>query len=218
MSVMIATMGVVFSQILKTPLTEFLPFLASGIIIWGFVSAVVSEGCLTFISAEAIVKQLPIPLFVHVMRLIWRNLIILAHNVVILPLVFSIVGKPLRLLMLLAIPGLLLLVLNLSWVALLLGVVCARYRDLPQIVASAIQVAFYLTPIMWMPSLLSDSTATYLLDRNPIFHLLQVVRAPLLGEWPSSEDWLVSGGLLLVGWLITIAVYGRYKRRIAYWL
>ncbi|MCW1776911.1 ABC transporter permease [Pantoea ananatis] len=83
MAVMIATIGIVFSQILKTPLQEFLPFLAVGLIVWGFISTVVNEGCGAFISSETIIKQLPIPLFVHVMRLVWRNLIILAHNIVI---------------------------------------------------------------------------------------------------------------------------------------
>ncbi|WP_244149922.1 ABC transporter permease [Xanthomonas sacchari] len=218
MAVMIATIGIVFSQILKTPLQEFLPFLAVGLIVWGFISTVVNEGCGAFISSETIIKQLPIPLFVHVMRLVWRNLIILAHNIVILPLVFVAVGKPITLVSLMSVPGLLVVVLNLAWVVLLLGVVCTRYRDLPQIIANVVQVAFYLTPIMWMPTLLPRETAAYLLDFNPLYHLLELVRAPLLGNEASNADWGVSLGLMVVGWLLALAFYNRYKRRIAYWL
>ncbi|XQA68921.1 ABC transporter permease [Xanthomonas sacchari] len=218
MAVMIATIGIVFSQILKTPLQEFLPFLAVGLIVWGFISTVVNEGCGAFILSETIIKQLPIPLFVHVMRLVWRNLIILAHNIVILPLVFVAVGKPITLVSLMSVPGLLVVVLNLAWVVLLLGVVCTRYRDLPQIIANVVQVAFYLTPIMWMPTLLPRETAAYLLDFNPLYHLLELVRAPLLGNEASNADWGVSLGLMVVGWLLALAFYNRYKRRIAYWL
>jgi ABC-type polysaccharide/polyol phosphate export permease len=218
MGVMIGTIGLVFGQIFKTPLTEFLPFLAAGMILWSFFSSVIMEGCSGFISAEHIIKQLPIPLFVHIMRMIWRNILILLHNIVIFPLVLFAVGRPLNLVALVAIPGFALAVVNLAWVALLLGVLCARYRDLPQIVGSALQVAFYLTPIMWMPEHLPQRAGMFLLDFNPVYHVLAVVRAPLLGAAPSALNWEVSIGLAVFGWLLALALYGRYKRRIAYWL
>ena len=199
-------------------MTEFLPFLAAGMIMWAFMSSVISEGCTGFISAEGIIKQLPIPLFVHILRMIWRNVLILGHNLVILPVVFLAAGKPLSVVAFFSIPGFVLTALNLAWVALILAVLCARYRDLPQIVGSVLQVVFYLTPIMWMPSLLPQRASLYLLDLNPIFHLLEIVRAPLLGQLPNMTSWMVSSGLALIGWGLTLAIYGRYKRRIAYWL
>ncbi|WP_227869570.1 ABC transporter permease [Undibacterium parvum] len=218
MAIMIGTMGVVFGQIFKAPLTEFLPFLAAGTILWSFISAIVSEGCTGFIAAEGIVKQLPIPLFVHILRMIWRNVLILGHNIVIFPLVLLAVGKPVGLVALISIPGFILLLINLTWVALILSVICARYRDLPQIIGSVIQVVFYLTPIMWMPHLLPDRAGLYLLDLNPVFHLLEIVRSPLLGQFPTWTNWVVSLALALFGWVIALTIYGHYKRRIAYWL
>ncbi|MDP1664045.1 MAG: ABC transporter permease [Methylobacter sp.] len=218
MGVMIGTIGIVFGQIFNSTMADFLPFLATGIIFWGFISSVIIEGCTGFIAAEAIIKQLPIPLFVHVLRMIWRNILILAHNIVIFPLVFLAVGKPLSWIAFISIPGLLLVVVNLTWIALVLGILCARYRDLPQIVGSILQVLFYLTPIMWMPNLLPQRAGLYLLDLNPAYHLLEIVRAPLLGQLPPAINWEVSLGLALVGWSLSIMVYGRYKCRIAYWL
>ncbi|MBE1159195.1 ABC transporter permease [Dyella acidiphila] len=218
MGVMIGTIGLVFGQIFKSPLTEFLPFLAAGMILWAFMSSIVLEGCDCFIAADSIIKQLPIPLFVHVLRMVWRNTLILAHNIVIFPLVLLAVGRPIGWLALLAIPGFLLAVANLTWVALLLGVLCSRYRDLSQIVASLLQVLFYLTPIMWMPSSISRHAGSYLLDLNPLYHLLSIVRTPLLNQLPSQADWGVSLGLCVVGWIAALALYGRYKRRVAYWL
>lgn len=218
MGVMIGTIGIVFGQIFKSPMTEFLPFLSAGMILWGLISSVVTEGCVGFIGAENIIKQLPIPLFVHIMRLMWRNLIIFAHNLAILPIVFLAVGKPLEMTALLSIPGFILVVLNLAWVALILGIICARYRDLPQIVSNFLQVLFYLTPIMWMPTLLPQRAGIYLLSLNPLYHLLEIVRAPLLGHLPSAQSWLVASGLALIGWGMTVAIYTSYKRRIAYWL
>lgn len=218
MGVMIGSIGVVFGQIFNTPMREYLPFLAAGMILWGFFSTVVTEGCTGFIAADAIIKQLPIPLFVHIMRIIWRNVLILGHNIAILPLVYLAMGKPLYWVAFLSIPGFLLALSNLAWIALLLGILCARYRDLPQMVSSVLQIAFYLTPIMWMPSLLPDRIGLGLLKINPAYHTIEIIRAPLLGHFPSTENWLASIALTVFGWGITLLLYGRYKRRIAYWL
>jgi lipopolysaccharide transport system permease protein len=218
MGVTIGTIGTVFGQIFSSPMGDFLPFLTIGMVLWSFISSVITEGSTGFIAAEAIIKQLPIPLFVHILRLVWRNLLMLAHNFVIFPVVLLVLGRPLGWEALLSIPGLLLLALNLTWVALILAILCARYRDIPQIVASALQVLFYLTPIMWLPKLLPARASVYLLDANPLFHLLEIVRAPLLGQIPTAGNWMVSLGLAIIGWLAAVLIYGRYKRIIAYWL
>ena len=218
MGVMIGTIGIVFSQIFKSPIEEFLPFLAIGIILWGFISVVISEGCTGFIAAEGIIKQLPIPLFVHILRIVWRNVLIFGHNLIIFPIVLLVVGKPLSWVALISIAGFVLLVFNLVWIALILGVFCARYRDMPQIIASILQVFFYLTPIMWMPALLPGRASLFLLDLNPFYHLLEIVRAPLLGQAPSSLNWTVSLSLAVIGWAVALVFYGKFKCRIAYWL
>ena len=218
MGVMIGALGLVFGDIFNTPMREFLPYLAIGIILWTFISAVINEGCTVFISSGAMIKHLPLPIFLHVMRVIWRNLVILSHNVVIVPLLFLVFLRPLGLVAFLAIPGFILSTLTLAWVALLAGILCARYRDLPPIVASVLQIAFYVTPIIWMPSMLSGRKSFIFLDINPFYHLIEVVRAPLLGSVPTATNWLVSIGMVIIGWAITLLVYGKYKKRISYWL
>lgn len=218
MGVMIATIGIVFGQIFKSPMEEFLPFLTIGMVIWTFMATVVTEGANGFISAEAIIKQLPIPLFVHLMRMIWRNILILAHNFLIFPVVMIWAGKWLGWTALLSIPGIILMTVNLAWIVLLLAMLCARYRDLPQIVTSVLQVLFYLTPVMWLPKLLPQRAKVILLDYNPAYHLLEIVRAPLLGNLPTDENWAVAICMAVIGWIVALVVFGHYKRRIAYWL
>jgi len=218
MGVMIACIGFVFGQIFNTPMDEYLPFLAAGIILWAFITGTINEGCTGFIEAEGMIKQLPIPLFVHILRVLWRNLLILAHNILILPLVLLVMGKGIGLEALLAIPGLLLVAFCLSWVALLFAMLCARYRDLAQIIASVLQVAFYLTPIIWMPSLLPDRMGATFLQLNPFYHLIELIRAPLLGVVPSLTSWLVVWVIAVVGWTFTLLVFSRLRHRVAYWL
>ena len=218
MGVLIGALGLVFGTIFDTPMNKLLPFLTAGLILWTLISSVLNEGCMGFTAAEGLIKQISLPLFIHILRVLWRNLIIFAHNLVIFPVVLLVFWRPFSVAALLAILGLVLLMINLSWMALLLGVFCTRYRDVPQIVASLLQVLFYLTPIIWMPQLLPRRASILLLNTNPLFHLIEIVRAPLLGTTPSAMNWQFSILLALAGWGFTILFYGRFRSRIAYWL
>ena len=219
MGVLIGTLGLVFGGMFNTPMKEFLPFLAIGFMLWAYISTVVNEGCTAFIGADALIKQLPLPMFLHILRVIWRNQIILAHNAVIIPLVFLAFLKPLEWVALLSIIGLVLNSLSLAWIALLAGVVCTRYRDLSQIVTSVLQIAFYVTPIVWMPSQLIGTRRGFIfLDVNPLYHMIEIVRAPLLGSMPTLTNWLVSIAMAVFGWIFALVIYGKYKNRISYWL
>lgn len=219
MAVQIVTMGLVFGLIFKTELREYLPFLATSIILWGLISTTINEGCMAFINAEAIIKQLRIPHFQHVFRVVWRNVATAGHNVIILPLLFLFFMVAPNLSIAALLPALVVLILNLTWVVWLLGMMSARYRDMPPIINSVVTIAFYVTPIMWYPKLISnDSLAHLLLGLNPLYHWVQIVRLPILGQWPTLENWglaLLSAG---IGWIVTLLAYKKYKNMIAYWV
>ena len=215
MGALVGGLGVLYAGLFRMDVADYLPFVAAGLIIWGLLSGLITEGCAAFIGAEGIIKQVNLPLSVHVYRVVWRNLIVFAHNVAIYvaaAVIFSIQPGWTGLLVL---PGLALLCLNGVWMGLLFGLVSARFRDVPQIVASVVQVAFFLTPIIWKPELLPDRA--FVLDLNPFFHLVELVRAPSLGQAPGLVSWFAAAGITLGGWLVTLLMYRRYRWRIAYW-
>lgn len=218
MAVMIAAFALVFGTIFKAPLQEYLPFITAGMIIWTYFNSTLTEGCHTFIQAEGMVKQTELPLFLHVMRLIWRNLIILLHNAIALPVVFLIMGTDISWKMILALPAFLLLTLNLAWMSLLLATFCARFRDMPAIVANFVQVVFYLTPIIWMPSLLPQRTSALILELNPLYHLIELVRNPLLGITPNPVDWIWASAMCVIGSTFTLLLFNRFRSRVVFWL
>lgn len=217
-AVMISTIGFIFGRIFGTPLKEFLPFIAAGFIIWSFFSTSILEATDVFNSSEATIKQLPIPLFSYVLKLIIRNFYIFCHNIILYPLVCFVVGKSIGLPILLSIPGMFLMIVNLAWVALILGIVCTRYRDLKQIVGSIMQILFYVTPIIWMPNQVNARVSSIFIDMNPVFHILSVVRTPLLGQYPNVLNWGVSLLLAIIGWIIALLLFNCYRNRISYWL
>ncbi|HIU37816.1 MAG TPA: ABC transporter permease [Candidatus Aphodousia faecigallinarum] len=218
MGVMIGMIGIVFGQVLNSPMKEYLPFLATGIILWTCFSTSVMEGSTSFIDAQGMIRQLDLPLSLYPIRVLWRNIVICGHNIIILPLVFLIVGKEITWNIFWVIPGFIVFSWNMLWISLLLGTFCTRFRDMPQIVNSLIQVFFYVTPIIWMPGALSARSASLLVEPNPAYHLLQIVRAPILGSSPTVMNWIVSVVVALIGSAIAVWFFGKYKKRIAYWL
>jgi ABC-type polysaccharide/polyol phosphate export permease len=205
--IMILALGAVYAAIFRMSLEEYFPFLAVGLVIWALVSSFASDGCQVFIANEAMIKQLRLPFFVYVLRMVWRNLLlVLAY--------FRIAPTPGQLLAFLA--GLGLTLANAIWLGMVLGCLCARFRDIPLIVNSLVQLLFFLTPVIWHPSLMPGRQRV--IDWNPIYHFVEVVRAPLLAQWPASSSWTVVLVVTAVGWSVTVVFVTRLRRRIPYWL
>ena len=216
MGVLVAALGTLYAMLFNVEVTRFMPFLALGFIVWTMIHGVISDACVAFVGAEGIIKQTDLPLSVHVYRAMWRSLISFAHNIVIFVVVAVVFDIWPSWAGLLALPGLVLLILNGVWIGLFLGLVSARFRDLPPIVDSVMRIAFFVTPIIWMPEMMGGRAV--LLDFNPFFHFVELVRAPLLGQLPGHVSWLVATGITVSGWTLALMMYVRYRRRIAYWV
>jgi ABC-2 type transport system permease protein/lipopolysaccharide transport system permease protein len=100
--------------------------------------------------------------------------------------------------------------------ALFLGLLSARFRDVPLIIGSIVQVLFFLTPVIWRPEMLPDRAL--FLQLNPFYHMVEILRAPLLGSAPSMESWIANVLIAFVGWTICLFFYSAYRWRIAYWV
>ena len=218
MAVMIGALGLVFGKVLNTPMKDYLPFLSMGLITWGFISSAIHEGCTAFINVEGMIRQMRIPFTVYILRMMWRNIIIFVHNIVIFPFVCIILGHKLSIVALLSIPGYVLVCVNLMWVAVVSAIICTRFRDVTQIISSILQVVFYISPIIWMPNSLSGRAAAMIIKPNPVYHMLSVVRDPMLGITPSMLSWLICVGLAVCGWAFAFWLLGRERSRVAYWL
>lgn len=218
MAVQVGAMGLVFGLIFRLPLSEYLPFLATSIVVWGLISSVITDGCNSFIVAESIIKQRQVPIYVFVLRTIWKQMTIFGHNLVIVPFAFLVVLQGFSWSLLLVIPGLAIAIANLTWIAYLLAILSARYRDIPQVVTSVMTILYFVSPVMWKPEVIPADVAHLLLGLNPMYHILQVVRLPILGEVPTLENWLLTLALALAGGLAAFLASKKYKNKIAYWV
>ena len=217
MGSLVGALAFVYSGLFKEDISSLLPYLAAGFIFWGLISASISESCSAFTSAESVIRQTPMPLVVHVLRVIARNFVIFLHNLSIWLIIAVWLTIPPNWNTLLLVPGAIVICANLAWFGLVLAIICARFRDVVQIVANVVQIAFFVTPILWKPEYV-DHTRQLLVKANPFHHLLAIGRDPLLGVAPDLESWLFCGLMLVLGWLVAVAVFLRYRRYVPYWL
>jgi ABC-type polysaccharide/polyol phosphate export permease len=213
----VTSLGLVWSNLWHKDPKTFLPYLTSGMLCWVFFVAVCTEGCASFCGYEKLIKQLRISYTLLGSAVVWRNAIVFFHNLIIYVLVGIYAGVSINWASLLVIPGFAVLCLNAVWIVVVLGTICARYRDFQQLVANILQVSLFLTPIFWSPDQLSGRTA-FFAQFNPLYHLIAIVREPLLGQAPTLMNWLVVGLITIAGWMVTLQILTKLRHRIVYWL
>jgi lipopolysaccharide transport system permease protein len=216
MAIMVIALGVLYAQLFNQPIDDFLPYFCVGLLVWTLIASYLSESGVLFTGSESYIKQISLPYSVYVYRASWAKLIIFAHNFLIyfgVLLYFQIWPGGVALL---AIPGLIIVVLNGTLASLTIGIVSARFRDIPQLIASGVQILLFVTPIFWKPESLRGHA--YVTDFNPFFHLLEIVRAPLLGNMPTATNYIAASLLTLINITVASAFFSRYRARIAYWV
>ncbi|WP_448627010.1 galactan export ABC transporter permease subunit Wzm/RfbD [Geodermatophilus sp. URMC 64] len=217
-------LGILYAGLFDNPLEVMLPHIVVGFIIWGFISGSILDGANVFIANEGLIKFLPAPISVHVYRLVWRQTLLFAHNLIVYVIMLIIFPKPLGWSSLMAFPAFGLLVLNALWVAFFLGMASARFRDLNPIVGSIVQLVFFITPIVWIYEDFLNSPNQAIAERarlaelNPFLHFVEILRRPMLGQENLWHSWVVVLAITVVGWAVTLMAMRRYRARVAYWV
>lgn len=217
--------GILYAALLGQPLQQYLPYVAVGLIVWNVINASILEGAEVFIANEGLIKQLPSALSVHIYRLVWRQVLFFAHNLLIYVAVLALFGvwRDLHWTAIFAIPALALLFLNAMWVSVLFGIFSTRYRDIAPILGSMTLMLFVLTPVMWNTKSLEAqggdvAERARLAEIVPTYHYLEIVRAPLLGDDQKLYHWVIVGAITVVGWIAAAIAMRQYRSRVPYWV
>ncbi|NVN43332.1 ABC transporter permease [Asaia siamensis] len=214
-AVMVIALGFLYAELFGIVLKTYLPFLALSLVLWGYISTLITESTTVFSQETRLIQSARRPFSVFAIQAIIRNLLVLAHNAVVVLVVFLIFDiVPLKIWLIL--PALALWILDSLAIMLCLGLFGARFRDIPPIVGSLLQVFFFVTPVLWRPELVGTLAGWLLID--PFYPLLAIVRAPLLGEPLQPVIWgaaLAHSAVLLV---LAAVFFARFRARIAYWV
>lgn len=213
-------LSLVFSRLFHLDITWYAPYIFSGIITWEFISSSLCGGTLAFVQADAYIKQCHHPLAIYSLRLILGNLITLSIASIGL-LIWVIFVLPEN--------------INSSWFAILsffpiiammiwplanlLAYLGARFRDIPHAMGLILQCLWFISPVYFEEKIFRNGGLDYLVDYNPIYHLLQLIRAPLLhGSWPTTTDYLFCLYTALIFTLLTMIVGKQFERKVIFYL
>jgi homopolymeric O-antigen transport system permease protein len=241
MAITAAGLGLLYSQLFGARIETFLPYITVGFIVWNFMLGCLTEGTETFIRNEGLIKHLPAPLTVYALRTVWRLTLMFAHNLLVYFVVVAIFWSDLTTkgytiqengtvhqpgiswTIVFAIPAFALLAFNGGWVAILFGIISTRYRDIPPVIISLTQLLFFMTPIVWTTDILhsigKNAEGKALVAKlNPLYHYIEILRAPLIGNTQSWHHWAVVGVFTVVGWTLALVAMRNYRARISYWV
>ncbi len=208
----------IFATIQERDLSEFLAYVASGLLIWSFISDAINDSAVAYLASARTIRQIAIPRVTFVFQRIIRNALMLLMSLSIFPIIM-VISKLAPTPYLLFLPiGLFITVLCVTNIGIVIATLGARFRDLPAIVSAVMRVLFFLSPIIWVTERIDGQIAHFILGLNPFYHLLQIVRLPLLGEMPTSINWALSIFALIASSILAYVMYRRFDSKIAYWV
>ena len=226
---------------------DSLPFVLSGLLVWDLITASITGGAVggaprpyglpglwvgvllpasppggpvAFLQADAYIRQHRQPLAIYTLR---ASLGPLAHMATASPVLL---GAALLTLpqnfgwSWLALPLIFPLALLTVWpLATLVAFPTVRFRDIAHGLGLLLQAAWFLSPIYFLPDFFRQGGLDWLVDCNPLYHLLQIVRAPLLlGQWPTVTNLAVCGLTIVVLWALAALVVWRSEDRVIRYL
>ncbi|MCX8506949.1 MAG: ABC transporter permease [Alphaproteobacteria bacterium] len=214
--IMVGFLGVLYGILLNQPLNEYLPYLAAGLVIWQFIAAALNESCDSLINSAISIRQFNQPITIYCARSVVRNYIVLIHNIPV-AIVCLIIFKGFSFSqLLLAAFGFILLFLEMIWINIVISILCLRFRDIKQIINNIVQVGLFVTPIIWQNQHLGHHQ--WVGQINPFFNLIEIVRAPMLGQaYPWVSLYILLAGLVF-GYILAELLMIRARNRISYWL
>ncbi len=196
---------------------EYVLYVFSGIVFFQFAQAMLVSGTSAFQRSTSIIRNIPTPLFLHVLRTVMMNLQTLMAQLPMVGVVYLLSGGTLTSQLLLLVPGIVLVSVTLAGAALVLACATTIVRDLSHAVSAVMRVSFFATPVFWYADG-GDPIRLALVQYNPFAHGLNILRDPLLGLPPNETSWAVCAAMMVVFWALGIVLFARFRMRIVSFL
>lgn len=213
--------GALMAQLQGHSLAEHIPYVMFGFAGFNFISGAITGGANAMLLAKPFLLQMPTPRSAFTLSLVLKNFYLFGLQLIAAALVSSLLGWRPSLMAFWMLPALATYVFTAFWVTTALGLVCARIRDVGRLLESGMRLAFFFTPIIWLPESSrghQDGLIGAIMQWNPISYALLAFRDGLLGYPPTLINWIVllsiACGFSVIGF-IALNVFGR---RLTYWL
>ena len=214
--VWVVGLGLLFSRLLGDDRGDYLVYMGAGVVLWQYISSTLTTGANVFVANSRQIVSINNPLFTYVLRNVIEHLVKFSIHSLVFVAVMILTRTPVKPVMLLAVPGFAILVVTTLWAVPLLGFIGTRYRDFTHLLRAGMRFLFFATPVFWYADGLDDRA--YLAQYNPFTHFLEIVRAPLTGDYASMASWAVVLSINAVGIAIMFVMYNRLRRSLTLWI
>jgi len=196
--------------------TNYLLYLSISIPAWNLISTFLTEGTSALLRSKGYIESYPLPLPIFVIRTVFAALVNFAHLLVVF-VIIALISRAAPTLNLIAfIPGLIIVSIFGLGVSLGLAALGARFRDLGPAMVSVVGLMFVLSPVFWVPT--SEQVHSAIVQFNPLYYLLEVVREPLLASPMVLANWGIATGLSVLSLIVGSIIYKIMRPSIVYWL
>jgi ABC-type polysaccharide/polyol phosphate export permease len=216
--IFVAGLSLVFGLLFEQDLNTFVPYVAIGYIAFSWMTGMIVGGAGSIVGNAGSIKTTPGPLSIFALRSFASSTLQFLHDAVVIVAVVMIFGVQITWSVALVPVALVLIAVNGVAGALWLGPLCARYRDVGELTSSVVRILFFLTPVFWVTSDLSQTARLALQVWNPIAYFLELLRAPLLGQTPSPATIVGAFGITVVNAIVGVVYFSRARDRLAYWI
>lgn len=219
LAILLFTLSYLWSRLWGAQVSEYLPYLVSGMVIWRFINSILNDGCQIFIKNDYIYRSIPLPWSVMAVKHVYAGAFLFIHHfpmIIVANIIFNVDFFTLNLIYLIyAIP---VLTITSFSSTIILGIFTARYRDVHSLVSSLLSVMIFFTPIFWTVDQMGEFGRKFIVTPNLVFHYIEIFRQPLLGNPPSSTSLLITLISTLFLFFISMHILNKYKKKIIYWL
>ncbi len=215
--IFVAVIAIFFGSFSSADAEDFLMYVALGFAAFVYLNGNIIDGCAVFVNSATWIKSTPMPYSVYVYKSIFRSLTPFGLELLIALIGMLVLGWRPSVAALWAVPAFGAYLVFGVWSQYLLGLVAARFRDVGHLVGAVTRILFFTTPIMWTEADAQPIVRT-ISDFNPLTHLVEIFRAPLLNATVPVESWIFVGWFTLAGIALTLTVAGVMRARLPFWI
>ncbi|MCX6710387.1 MAG: ABC transporter permease [Candidatus Woesearchaeota archaeon] len=212
---MLVTLYIVFSLIMKLEVPHYQLFLLLGIILWNFISETTANSMDSIISKGGLIKKINFPAYTIIISSCIASVITLVLNLLVFFIfmaVFKVRIGSAALFFPLYLAELVILVTGLSF---MLSGLYIRIRDLKYIWSFLLLIGFWITPIVYPETRIPDEFRKWYM-LNPMARIINGSRDALIYNFiPEAKQVIITSIICLLVFLIGLRIFRNMAPKLA---
>ena len=221
---MIVVLSPLYSLIMNLDFEWYIVYFSAGWLVWRFMSGIISSSCTTYIGAARYITQTKQPFSIYSYSLVLSHIYRFLMNLPVFIMIMLIYSDITQINIAGVSYAILLFSLMGFSLSILIGHITLKIRDIQVVVENVMRIAFFVTPVIWLDKTVVDLTSGNLnisakaayLDFNPLYHYLNIMRGPLLGEPMSISSLIIVTMCTMLTFILSIVLLKKFQGNISY--